>query len=78
MSTSDEIHGSLTIGVTSIFARFRLPDLLKKYLELNPQVNISVKTGRSWDVYPLLKKSGNSGSYTSRRLCMERRQTTSR
>lgn len=55
LSTSDEIHGSLTIGVTSIFARFRLPDLLKKYLELNPQVNISVKTGRSWDVYPLLK-----------------------
>lgn len=55
MSNSEELQGSLTIGVTSIFARYRLPKILKQYLAENPQVNISVRTGRSWDVYPLLK-----------------------
>ncbi|WP_203648792.1 LysR family transcriptional regulator [Secundilactobacillus yichangensis] len=54
-SNVDELHGSLTIGVTSIFARYRLPEILKSYLAQNPQVKISVRTGRSWDVYPLLK-----------------------
>lgn len=55
LSTDDVLQGSLTIGVTSIFARYKLPQLLKTYLAQNPQVNISVRTGRSWDVYPLLK-----------------------
>lgn len=54
-STEDDLQGSLTIGVTSIFARYKLPQLLKDYLAQNPRVKISIQTGRSWDVYPLLK-----------------------
>lgn len=59
-SSKDKLQGSLSIGVTAIFARYRLPTMLKTYLKQNPHVNISVKTGHSWDVYPLLKNRETS------------------
>jgi len=48
------VKGSLRIGVSSNFARYRLPILLKEFLEIYPDVEISIVTGFSSDVLNFL------------------------
>lgn len=54
-STGDQLKGTLSVAVTSIFARYRLPKLLRTYLKDNPEVALNIRAGRSWNIYPLIK-----------------------
>lgn len=51
-----EIKGVLRIGVSSIFARYELPKILKEFVTLYPNVEIHVKTGWSVEVNHMLHK----------------------
>lgn len=45
-----KVQGTLRLGVSSNFARYQLPSLLKKFLELYPDVEFHLKTGWSSEV----------------------------
>ncbi|MGC4375467.1 LysR family transcriptional regulator [Fictibacillus sp. Mic-4] len=47
---SNEVHGTLKIAVASIIGQYWLPNVLKKYVDLYPHVNISLITGWSSDI----------------------------
>ncbi|SFB01372.1 DNA-binding transcriptional regulator, LysR family [Lentibacillus halodurans] len=49
--TKDKISGELRIGVSSNFADFELPDLLKDFHDLYPNVQLKVHTAWSTNVY---------------------------
>jgi DNA-binding transcriptional LysR family regulator len=51
-----KIQGTLRLGVSSNFARYQLPPLLKKFLAIYPDVEIHLKTGFSSDVSQLIYK----------------------
>lgn len=51
---SGTVSGSLTIGCSLNFSRYRLPTALKKYQELYPQVDIVISTGHSDFLYQQL------------------------
>lgn len=51
-----EIKGALRIGVSSIFARYVLPSILKDFVELYPNVDIQLKTGWSTEINHMLHK----------------------
>ena len=51
---SGTVSGSLVIGSSLNFSRYRLPTALKKYQELYPQVDIVIVTGRSDFLYQQL------------------------
>jgi DNA-binding transcriptional LysR family regulator len=44
-SMSHEVHGTLKLAVASIIGQYWLPNVLKKYVSLYPNVNISLITG---------------------------------
>jgi DNA-binding transcriptional LysR family regulator len=50
------VQGSLRLGVSGNFARYRLPMLLKQFIEIYPDVEIIVKTGWSSEVINFLYK----------------------
>ncbi len=50
------IKGTLRLGVSSTFARYKLPELLKNFLDDNPGVEINVKTGWSTDIIQCMIK----------------------
>ena len=50
------VQGILRLGVSSNFALYRLPALLKRFLDLYPDVEINVKTGWSSEVLHYLQK----------------------
>ncbi|MEN6414191.1 MAG: LysR family transcriptional regulator [Veillonellales bacterium] len=50
------IQGELRIAVTAAFARYELPDILKNFLKLYPQVEVFLKTSQSHNVYRMLQK----------------------
>jgi DNA-binding transcriptional LysR family regulator len=52
----NSVQGSLRIGTSSVFAHCELPSILKGFLTLYPNVEISVKTGLSSKMYTLLQK----------------------
>lgn len=54
---SEEISGTLKIGVSSNFAQYVLPNLLKSFSTKYPKVRFNVSTGVSSDVYRLLNDS---------------------
>lgn len=54
---SEEISGTLKIGVSSNFAQYILPNLLKSFSNKYPKVRFNVSTGVSSDVYRLLNDS---------------------
>ncbi|WP_409300318.1 LysR family transcriptional regulator [Peribacillus sp. SCS-155] len=49
-----EVNGTLRLGVSSNFARYRLPEVLKNFSVRFPSVQFSVKTGWSNDIMNLL------------------------
>lgn len=51
-----QVQGTLRLGVSSNFARYRLPALLKRFVKLYPDVEIIVKTGWSTEVMNYLYK----------------------
>ena len=55
-NTGTSVRGVLRLGVSSTFAHYMLPELLKNFLEQYPQVEISVKTGWSSDVLQSVHK----------------------
>lgn len=54
---SEEISGTLKIGVSSNFAQYILPNLLKSFSNKYPKVRFNVTTGVSSDVYRSLNDS---------------------
>lgn len=54
---SEEISGTLKIGVSSNFAQYVLPNLLKTFSNKFPEVRFNVRTGVSSDVYKMLNDS---------------------
>ncbi len=55
-SFEDQVKGPLRIGSSAIFAYYELPQLLKVFLELFPEVEIFLKTGRSNQVVRMLEQ----------------------
>lgn len=51
---SEEISGTLKIGVSSNFAQYVLPNLLKTFSSMYPKVRFNVRTGVSSDVYRMI------------------------
>lgn len=52
----NKIQGTLRIGTSSIFAHYELPGILKGFLALYPDVDISLKTGLSSQINKMLQK----------------------
>lgn len=50
------IEGTLRIAVSSVYAHYVLPDILKGFMEEYPQVEILLKTSKSANVYRMLQK----------------------
>ncbi|EAX48314.1 transcriptional regulator, LysR family [Thermosinus carboxydivorans Nor1] len=50
------IQGTLRLGVSSIFAHYQLPTILKTFVEQFPDIEITVKTGLSYQINKLLHK----------------------
>ncbi|WP_257347349.1 LysR family transcriptional regulator [Pseudalkalibacillus decolorationis] len=53
----NDTQGRLRIGVSSNFALYKLPPLIKTFIELNPKVQVKVSTGWSHEIVQLLKKN---------------------
>ncbi|AZV60178.1 LysR family transcriptional regulator [Peribacillus frigoritolerans] len=51
-----KVKGTLRLGVSGLFARYKLPVLLKEFLTLYPEVEISLKTGWSSQIHQMLQK----------------------
>ena len=51
-----KVQGILRLGTSSVFAHYELPPILKNFLELYPEVEISLKTGLSRRIYRMLQK----------------------
>jgi DNA-binding transcriptional LysR family regulator len=49
------IQGTLRLGVSSTFAQYKLPKILKNFLHHYPNVKVNVKTGYSSEVAQLLQ-----------------------
>jgi DNA-binding transcriptional LysR family regulator len=50
LNMSDELTGSLKIGVNSHFGLYNLPPLLKSYMKMFPKVQLNVDTGFSTEI----------------------------
>jgi len=50
-SFKGEISGTLRMGVSVNYARYRLPEVLKEYMEKYPKVDIHIHANRSINVY---------------------------
>lgn len=55
-NTRNIVKGVLRLGVSSTFAHYQLPELLKNFLEKYPDVEINVKTGWSSEVLQSVHK----------------------
>ncbi len=53
---NEKISGTLRLGVSTIYARYKLPNILKMFHERYPQIEINVRTGWSREIYELLRK----------------------
>ena len=54
---SGQVAGTLKVGVSVNYARYRLPDVLKSYLQQYPKVDIHVNTQQSTRLYKSLKEN---------------------
>lgn len=52
----NKVQGTLRLGSSSVFAHYELPPILKNFLELYPDVEISLKTGLSRRINRMLQK----------------------
>lgn len=50
-------QGRLRIGVSSNFALYSLPPIIKKFLELTPKVQVKINSGWSSEIVQLLKEN---------------------
>ncbi|MFZ7943653.1 LysR family transcriptional regulator [Neobacillus sp. 19] len=55
-SLDKEVKGTLRLGASGLFARYQLPVLLKNFLNLYPDVEISLKTGWSSNILQMFQK----------------------
>ncbi len=55
-SMQNKVQGTLRLGSSSVFAHYELPRILKDFLQLYPEVEISLKTGLSAPISRLLQK----------------------
>jgi DNA-binding transcriptional LysR family regulator len=55
-NTKEDVQGILRIGVSSNFALYQLPLLLEGFLTKYPNVEISLKTGWSSNIFSLLQR----------------------
>lgn len=55
-NTTGKIHGSLRLGVSSTFSHYQLPKLLEKFINLYPDVEISLRTGLSFKIHRMLQQ----------------------
>ena len=55
-SLDKEVKGTLRLGASGLFARYQLPVLLKNFLNLYPDVEISLKTGWSSNIIQMIQK----------------------
>ncbi|MBH8582475.1 LysR family transcriptional regulator [Thermoactinomyces sp. CICC 10735] len=53
---NNKVKGTLRLGVSGIYARYKLPIILKKFLSHYPNVDINLKTGWSVEIPPMLHK----------------------
>jgi len=53
---SNTVKGTLRLGSSAVIAHYELPKLLKEYLEVYPEVDISLKTGLSQKIIRMLQK----------------------
>lgn len=56
LNMGSEVQGILRLGVSRVIAHYKLPPILKEFLNLYPKVEINVNTGISDEVYELLRK----------------------
>ncbi len=49
-----KVEGALRMGSSGVFAQYNLPKILKGFLALYPDVDISVKAGLSHEILPML------------------------
>lgn len=54
MNVGSEVKGTLRLGVSNSYAQYKLPSILKGFLEAYPKVKIMLKTGTSSEVINLL------------------------
>jgi len=57
LGSRNTVRGVLKLGVSSVYARFKLAPILKTYRELLPEVEISLKTGSSTLELPRMLRS---------------------
>jgi DNA-binding transcriptional LysR family regulator len=57
INMQDEIRGTLRIGVSSNFAQYKLPKILKKFSTKYPNVQFNINTGWSTDILNLLNSA---------------------
>jgi DNA-binding transcriptional LysR family regulator len=55
-SMTNKVQGTLRLGVSSVFAHYELPTILKEFLTLYPKVELSLKTGLSHRINRLLQR----------------------
>lgn len=55
LNIGNKIQGTLRLGVSSNFAHYKLPKIIKKFLELYPKVEVNLKTGLSAEILALLR-----------------------
>lgn len=54
LNMSDEVAGTLRLGVSNFFSKYKLPGLLKQFKQHYPQVDYQVETGFSKDIFNLV------------------------
>ncbi|MDA5110805.1 LysR family transcriptional regulator [Brevibacillus thermoruber] len=57
LNMQKEVRGTLRLGVSSNFAQYKLPKILKKFSDQFPHVQFSVNTGWSTEIMHLLNSS---------------------
>lgn len=57
LNMQNEVRGTLRLGVSSNFAQYKLPNILKKFSIVYPHVQFNVNTGWSTDIMNLLDSS---------------------
>lgn len=52
----NKVQGTLRLGTSSVFAHYELPQILKSFLEVYPDVEVTLKTGLSRRIHRMLQK----------------------
>lgn len=52
----NKVQGTLRLGTSSVFAHYVLPPILKSFLEVYPDVEVTLKTGLSRRIHRMLQK----------------------